>query len=267
MDYIFITGGAGGLGNAVAKDLANSGFKVFVGDINQAALDKINNPNMIPVHINISDIDSVNAAVELVKTYTNKLYAVINVAGILSMGSMIETPPATMRRILDINVMGMYLVNQGFFPLILEGKGRIINFSSEMGYLSAAPFNGLYGVSKHAVETYNDTLRRELAFVNIPVIKIQPGSFKTEMHNDAEANFTRLYDNTQYFKIPLGKLKPIMINELKHANDPKYLVNAVHKAVVAKRPKAKYRVKNSVKLRFMQMFPECLIDKIYKIFG
>lgn len=265
MKHVLITGGAGGLGGAVAQFMADKGIKVFAADINKDALKAINNSNIIPININITDSDSIKNAVSKVSEFTDKLDAVINFAGILYMGSVIENDEKLMERILRINLLGMYMVNKYFFPLIKAGKGRIINISSEIGWLSAQPFNAFYGTSKHAVEAYNDSLRRELLFMNIPVIKINPGSFKTEMHGVAEKNFRKMLDNTVYYKDVIRKMEPLMIGELKHAKAPSILAKTVYKAFIARVPKLSYKVNTSRKLRLLSMLPERMQDYIYKI--
>lgn len=234
-------------------------------DINQEALNKINHANIIPIQANITDGESVkNAVAEVLKT-TDKLDGVINFAGILYMGSVVEGDESMMERILKINLLGMYIINKYFFPLILAGKGRIINISSEIGWMSAQPFNAFYGTSKHAVEAYTDSLRRELMFLDIPVVKINPGSFKTEMHGAAEKNFANMLNNTTHYAEIMRKMEPLMLGELKHANDPRYLVDAVYKAFTAKKPKIRYKVKSSKKLVMMNLFSEKMQDKIYKV--
>ena len=69
--------------------------------------------------------------------------------------------------------------------------------------------------------------------------------------------------NTQYYKGTLTKMKPMMTVELKMANDPKYLVQAVVEACEAENPKTLYRVKNSKLLGSLEFMPNKLIDVIY----
>lgn len=264
MKYVLITGGAGGLGGSVAKFMADKGIKVFALDINQDALNRINNPNIIPIQVDISDTESVKqAVVEVLKT-TNKLDGLINFAGILHMGSVVETDEKIMERILKINVLGMYIINKHFFPLIKKCKGRIINISSEIGWLSAQPFNAFYGASKYAVECYNDSLRREMLFQGIKVIKINPGSFKTDMHGVAEKNFEDMLANTIDYKDVMGKMEPLMLGELKHAKDPAILAKVVCRAFTTKRPKIQYKINSSKLLRLLSIMPERFQDFIYK---
>jgi NAD(P)-dependent dehydrogenase (short-subunit alcohol dehydrogenase family) len=79
---------------------------------------------------------------------------------------MVEMDEAVMKRVLDVNVMGTFRVNKAFFPLIKARRGRILNISSETGWQSGGPFDGAYASSKHCIEAYSDSLRRELALLD-----------------------------------------------------------------------------------------------------
>ena len=265
MKYALFTGAGGGLGGAGARALAAAGWTVFAADINEAALAEIGREaNIIPVKLDVTSGESIAAAVAQVQKTTDRLDAVINFAGIHTMGSLVEGEIAgTLERMIDINVMGMVRVNRAFFGMVKAGGGRIINCSSECGYMKSQPFNGPYTVTKYAVEAYNDSLRRELLCQDVPVVKIQPGSFKTNMHSDAAAGFDKLYNSTQYYQKALGKMKPMMEMEFKMASDPKYLVQALLKAAQAKRPRINYRVKNSKLLGLVELVPDKLLDAIY----
>lgn len=267
MKYALFTGGAGGLGGACAAELAGHGWTVFAADVNDAALASIGRqPNIVALKVDITDQKSIDAAHARVAEITDRLDAVINFAGMHTMCSMIEGDCAdTIEKMLRINVMGMVRINRTFIDMVLRGHGRILNCSSECGYLKPQPFNGPYTMTKYAVEAYNDSLRRELMYLGVPVIKIQPGSFKTHMHASASAGFDRLVENTQYYAKVLRTLKPIMDFELKMANDPKYIVSAVRSAVETAHPKIRYRVKNSKMLRLLEPIPDALLDFAYRI--
>lgn len=159
--------------------------------------------------------------------------------------------------------MGIMRVNKRFFPLILSKKGRIINISSELGWMSPTPFNGLYTMTKYALEAYNDTLRRELNDIGIKVIKIQLGSFKPNMHEEIKNNYTNLVNNTKYFKKNLNSLHKFITKEFKH-NNPKYLIKVILDACNNPKPKICYRVKNNLYMRIINLLPEKIIDNIYK---
>ncbi|HPF87066.1 MAG TPA: SDR family NAD(P)-dependent oxidoreductase [Candidatus Limiplasma sp.] len=264
MKKALITGGGGGLGLATAKYLSDRGWTIYAADYNQEALDQIQYKNVIPIQVDVSSDDSVRRAVEEVKTTTDSLDAIVNFAGIMAMGSVIENDVETMRRILDINLLGMYRMNRAFFDLIQNGKGRIINISSEYGTLGAVPFNGFYTTAKHAVEMYSDALRRELLFLDIPVVKIRPGAFRTHMESGTSAIFDKALANTTHYKAVLGKMRTMMEKKTGIAKDPAVLAKTVYRALTATRPRLVYSANLNKSQKFMSCLPERTQDRIYK---
>ena len=216
--------------------------------------------------MDVVDQDSINEALEEVSKVTDHLDAIINFSGIQKMSSLIEGDINIIKQSLDVNLLGMARVNKTFFPLIKKCNGRIINCSSECGWMTPQPFNGSYTLSKYAVEAYNDSLRRELMFLDIPVIKIQPGSFKTAMHGKTLDSFDRLINSTNMYREVLEKMKGMMLIELKMANEPQALIEAVMKAVNDPHPRQKYRVKNSPLLGVIEIMDPMTVDRLYKKF-
>ncbi|MGN0534994.1 MAG: SDR family NAD(P)-dependent oxidoreductase [Eubacterium sp.] len=265
MRYALVTGATGGLGGEVATALANEGWYVFAAGRNEKALATIEETTKAhPLKMDIIDQESIDAALEEVKKVTDHLDALINFSGVQRMASLIEGDIETVEKVLDVNLIGMMRVNKTFFPLVDAVKGRIINCSSECGWMTPQPFNGPYTLSKYAVEAYNDSLRRELMFLDIPVIKIQPGSFKTAMHGSTLKSFDDLINSTKNYHDVLQTMKVMMQLELKMANDPKYLVNAVLDAVNSRHPRTRYRVKNSKILGVVEILIPPVLDGVYK---
>ena len=265
MRYALVTGATGGLGGEVATALANEGWYVFAAGRNEKALATIEETTKAhPLKMDIIDQESIDAALEEVKKVTDHLDALINFSGVQRMASLIEGDIETVEKVLDVNLIGMMRVNKTFFPLVDAVKGRIINCSSECGWMTPQPFNGPYTLSKYAVEAYNDSLRRELMFLDIPVIKIQPGSFKTAMHGSTLKSFDDLINSTKNYHDVLQTMKVMMQLELKMANDPKHLVNAVLDAVNSRHPRTRYRVKNSKILGVVEILIPPVLDGIYK---
>lgn len=265
MRYALVTGATSGLGAEIAKTLINEGWYVFACGRNKEALsefEKIDRAH--PLAVDVTSQESIDAAYEEVCAETNRIDALINFSGVQKMSSLIEGDTKIVEQMIEVNLMGMVRMNKTFFPLVKQCNGRIINCSSECGWMTPQPFNGPYTLSKYAVEAYNDSLRRELMFLDIPVIKIQPGSFKTAMHNSTSKSFDRLINSTMMYRDVLEKMKGMMIFELKMANDPKYLVEAVMKAVNDPSPKQKYRVKNSPLLGIVEILNPYIVDSMYK---
>ena len=264
MKKVLITGGAGGLGLATAEYMTENGWQVYAADYNKEGLDKINNKKIIPIQVDISNDESVKKALEEVRKTTDTLDGIVNFAGIMVMGSVIETDTESMKRILDINLLGMYRMNKAFFELIRKGKGRIVNVSSEYGTLGAVPFNGFYTTSKHAVEMYSDSLRRELVFLGVPVVKIRPGAFKSNMQGGAGAMLEKVIANSTYFKEILKKTRSMSESGTGKAKDPIILAKKVYSALTDKKPKLAYSANLNKQQKFLACLPERLQDTIYK---
>ena len=266
MEYIFFTGATGGLGSVCVKALSEQGYTVFAIGTNKEKLAELGDlPNVIPVSADVSDMDSLEAARRTVEGYTGKLYAVVNFAGLTGFCSMVEGDCIEMtEKLLQINVMGMVRVNRLFFDMVQAGKGRIINCSSESGWMTPQPFAAPYFLSKYAVEAYNDSLRRELMYLDIPVIKLQPGSFKTRLLGNINEQFEKTLSDTSHYKNVLTRMKPLMTQELNGGSDPAKLAAVLVKAVKAGHPRLKYRVGTGKLLLMLEILPDRWVDAIYK---
>jgi NAD(P)-dependent dehydrogenase (short-subunit alcohol dehydrogenase family) len=263
---VFITGAAGGLGASATRYLAERNWHVFAADFDAEALRDIGGePNITAITLDVTDPASVQAACALVTESCDGLDGIVNFAGILAVGSVIEIESEAIRRVLDVNVMGTVRVNQALFPLVLARKGRIINISSETGWQSGMPFNGAYAMSKHAIEAYSDSLRRELMFLDVPVIKIQPGPFRTSMVIGIEQSFTRAAEGSRYFKDMLGQLKGVIVKEQAKAHDPELLAEVVHTALTTRCPRAAYSVKPDLQRAALNLLPAWAADPLLKL--
>lgn len=264
MGYILVTGAASGIGRMITETMSRRGWIVFACDINKNIINSYKNKNIIPVYMDVTNEKSINDAYREVAKNTLYLDIIINCAGIGLISSLIEEDLKLVQNVINVNLLGMIRVNKILFPILNKPEGRIINISSECGWMSAAPFNGPYSISKYGVEAYNDSLRRELMLMGMKVIKIQPGSFKTNMHKKTVESYKMLVESTKYFKPELSGMAKMLKRSLANPNDPKYIIDAVIKACESKKPKICYRVKNDIGRTIIDLLPEKLIDKLYK---
>ncbi len=263
---VFITGAAGGLGASTSRYLAERGWHVFAADFDEAALREIAKEGGItPVALDVTDPASVEAARALVAAACDGLDGVVNFAGILGVGSVIEIDSEAVRRVLDVNVMGTVRVNRALFPLVLARKGRIVNISSETGWQSGMPFNGPYAMSKHAIEAYSDSLRRELMLLGVSVIKIQPGPFRTAMVAGIEQSFTRAAEASKYFREMLTRIMHVAVREQAKAHDPAMLAEVVHEALTTRCPRSAYSVKPDPQRVVLNLLPTWAADALVKL--
>jgi NAD(P)-dependent dehydrogenase (short-subunit alcohol dehydrogenase family) len=259
-----VTGAGGGLGHATVERLVATGWKVFAADISLDLLrSSMHDPDVVPVAMDVTDQESIQSAYDAVASQTHRLDGIVNFAGVMGVGSLTDIPEERLARILDINVMGTYRVNKTFFPLVEAAKGRIVNLSSETGWQSAAPFNGPYAMSKHAIEAYSTALRRELALMEVKVITIQPGAFRTNMVAGIESAFTAAEAETPKFAQALRKLKTLAAKEIESARDPDILAQVIETALTAKRPKPVYSVKPDRLRSALEKLPLRTADRLY----
>ena len=259
-----VTGAGGGLGHAMVERLVANGWKVFAADINEDSLrSSMHDPDVLPVIVDVTDPESIRSAYEAVSSSTDRLDGIVNFAGIMGLGSLTDIPEERLARILDVNVMGTYRVNKQFLPLVEAAQGRIVNISSETGWQSAAPFNGPYAMSKHAIEAYSTALRRELALLGIKVITIQPGPFRTDMVAGIERAFSQAESETTKFDGVIRKLKKLAAKQINSAHDPDILAQVIETALTAKRPKPVYSVKPDPLRSALEKLPLRAIDKTY----
>ena len=259
-----ITGAGGGLGHAMVERLVANGWKVFAADVSEEVLrSSMHDPDVVPVIIDVTDNGSIESAYEAISSQTDRLDAIVNFAGVMGVGSLTDIPEERLARILDINVMGTYRINKKFFPLVEAAQGRIVNLSSETGWQSAAPFNGPYAMSKHAIEAYSTALRRELALLGVKVITIQPGAFRTHMVAGIEEAFTAAEAETPKFASVLKKLKALAGKEIQSARDPDILAQVIEGALTAKHPKPVYSVKPDRLRSTIERLPLRASDRLY----
>ena len=259
--FVMIVGAYGGLGRASMDAALKLGYLVF-------ALDKridleFNNEYVMPIECDVTDINSLNNAYNVINDYTDRLEAIINCAGVFYFDSMVEGDELRLRNSFDINFFGTYRINKLFIPFLAKGA-KIINVTSEVAGYSPQPFMGCYSISKKMLDCYNDVLRRELNYVGIMVVKVESGSFKTSLLSNAYKEFDRMYEETEVYKKQLLKLKYMMERELDKNNSPKKFQKVIEKILKAKRPKIRYRINRSKSLRFLNFLPEEMQDRIYK---
>ena len=108
-------------------------------------------------------------------------------------------------------------------------------------------------------------MRRELMYLGIPVIKIQPGSFNTALTQGVYSKYEKALSETKYYRKVLTKMKPLMELELKQNNNPAKLVKVVLRALETPKPKLRYRVGTGKLLAMLEIFPERCVDVMYRL--
>ena len=250
MKHVLITGGNGGIGHAAAVYFSQKGWKVYSCDI----IPQEPTDDIVPVVMDIRSVESVAAARELVETYTDRLDAVVNLAGIYIMDSLVEVLEEDFLRIFDINVNGVYRVNKEFLSLV-KNNGRIIIITSELSRLNPLPFNGIYSITKITLEAYAHSLRLELALLDVPVITIRPGAVDTRLLDDSLSSMERMCEKTKLYRTNTAKFRYIMGKKFGKSMLPEKLAEKIYQVAVVSHPRASYTMGAGLALRLFSALP------------
>lgn len=178
---VLVTGASSGIGLAIAEKLADNGFYVYAGARKAEDLERLDAmDNVSSVRLDVTVQEDIAAAVAFVENAGRGLWGIVNNAGVVSLASLENGPESAMQFTFDINVFGVFRVNQAFLPLIRESGGRTTSIGSISGYV-VSPGDGGYSASKFALEGYTDTLAAELAGSGIHVSVVEPGAYKSKI--------------------------------------------------------------------------------------
>lgn len=193
-DRVFITGGASGLGRALAERFARAGGRVCIGDLDEArgaetvaALAALGaEAHFLPCDVT-RDGDLEEAARWLEERWGG-VDVVVNNAGVAVSGGIADVPLADWRWAVDVNLLGVVRGCRAFTPLLRrQGGGHLVNVASMAG-LVHPPMMSAYNATKAAVVALSETLRLELAGDAILVTVVCPGFFRSGLAESARAS-------------------------------------------------------------------------------
>jgi 3-oxoacyl-[acyl-carrier protein] reductase len=197
-----ITGGAQGIGRAIALGMAREGAKVIVADLQAEKANSVADElrrlgsEALGVGVNVADQSSVKQLAETTFDGFGRIDILINDAGIYLKSSVVDMSESDWDRTLDINLGGNFLCCRAFVPAMRAQKsGRIISIASGIGHYGMKQFSH-YAASKAAIIGFVKSLARELGPDGITVNAICPGSANTAMprgHRTEEEVMQRLH--------------------------------------------------------------------------
>ncbi|HET9374566.1 MAG TPA: SDR family oxidoreductase [Chthoniobacterales bacterium] len=251
MRDVVITGASTGIGFATCQVLIRHGFRVVGSVRTQADADRVGErlgTGYVPLILDVTDPDSVHRAAATVKKKVGeqRLFGLVNNAGIAVLGPLAYLPLERFRLQIEINLLGVHTVTQAFLPLLgtessgLGRAGRVVNISSVSGRL-AMPFAGAYAASKFGLEGYSDSLRRELMLFGIKVILIEPRAVVTSIWDQAEKVVVQQFPNTPYDR-SLRRFAEQARSEAKTGFAPEKVGELIWRALTTPRPRARYAI-------------------------
>jgi len=197
-----VTGGASGIGNALARRFASEGARVVIGDVEAAALERAvselraSGADVEGVVTDVTDPAQMQALGDAAVAAFGGVHVFCNNAGVGGGGLSWEMPLSTWEWVIGVNLWGVIHGVRTFVPLLMQQtEAHIVNTASVAG-LVAAPFMGPYNASKHAVVAISETLHHELA-MSAPQVKVSvlcPGWVNTKIAESARNRPEHLKD-------------------------------------------------------------------------
>jgi 2-dehydro-3-deoxy-L-rhamnonate dehydrogenase (NAD+) len=200
-----ITGGAAGIGLAVAQRLAAGGAKVALWDRDERALASANEKldrAAVTQRVDVTDAAAVERAAKAASSELGGLDILVCSAGITGPNATTwEYPVEAWRQVFDVNVHGLFHCNRAVVPIMLEGGyGRIVNIASVAGK-EGNPNAPAYSASKAAVIGLTKSLGKELAKTGIRVNCVTPAAVRTAIFDQ----MTQQHVDFMLSKIPMGR--------------------------------------------------------------
>eukprot|EP00567_Pseudictyota_dubia_P009336 CAMPEP_0197438876 /NCGR_PEP_ID=MMETSP1175-20131217/5756_1 /TAXON_ID=1003142 /ORGANISM="Triceratium dubium, Strain CCMP147" /LENGTH=338 /DNA_ID=CAMNT_0042968689 /DNA_START=27 /DNA_END=1043 /DNA_ORIENTATION=+ len=275
-DVVVVTGSSTGIGKHAALSLAREGYVVFAcvrktehGDALIRSAETFGvDPNKIkPIILDATNSKHISQGVKSVASFVGDrgLRGLFNNAGIASVPAsqkaslaVEHTDLALFRKTFDVNFFGLVEVTQAFLPLLRKGGGRVVMNSSVAGWLGG-PFFSAYASSKHAVEGFSDSLRRELDPLGVKVSVIEPGYVTTPLFSGYIPEGLEPYSEAE------RKAAKVAWKSAIGAPSPRVTSEAVIHAMRAQTPKIRYIVgKDAGILKIIRNLPFSWVDAMLR---
>ena len=251
MGAVVVTGASTGIGEACALHLDRMGYRVFAGIRKSADGDSLRrraSERLVPVRLDIADETEIQPGQpHIVEALGGGgLAGLVNNAGIVVGGMLEFLPLDSLRRQLEVNVIGQIAVTQAFLPSLRKARGRIVNISSLSGLIST-PFTGAYCASKFALEALTDALRMELRPWKMHVSLVEPGFIQTPIASKSLAAADELRaqlppEALELYGAAFGTVCDATQREAAKGSPTEFVVKAVVHALTARRPRTRYVV-------------------------
>jgi NAD(P)-dependent dehydrogenase (short-subunit alcohol dehydrogenase family) len=169
---VLITGAARGIGAETARLLAGQGVRLVLTDVDEQALQELAaelvGSDVLAISADVCDLPSMEEAVAQAVAAYGGLDVVVANAGIANYGSALAVDPAVFKRVLDVNVLGVFHTVRAALPAVTESRGYVLLVSS-LAAFGAMPGLAPYNASKAAVEHFGNALRLEVRHLGVDV--------------------------------------------------------------------------------------------------
>ena len=181
---VAVTGGGRGIGERIAVHLAAAGARVAVGDVDEAAAARVAaalGDGHVGLPLDVTSATSFGAFLEMVGTALGPVDVLVNNAGVMWVGPFAEEPEVSLRRQVEVNLLGvMHGVRLAAPPMTARGSGHIVTIASAASLL-ALPGEASYAATKHGVLGYLKAVREELLGSGVDISVVLPAVVDTQL--------------------------------------------------------------------------------------
>ena len=262
---VLITGCSSGIGRAAAYAFLDEEWQVYATARNPADIETLDDAGCDIGTIDVTSDEDVRRVVDRIIEEEGRIDAVVNNAGYGQHGPLEDIDDDLLEKQFAVNVFGPHRLARAALPHMRKREdGTIINVSSVAGRI-AAPGMGPYSASKHAIEGYSDSLRRELDPFGVDVSVVQPGPVETAFRDRVDEELGRLdrtdaYEDLYAFQEDatlLGGDSPIAVH-------PAEVAEAIVEAAVSTDPEPRYVVGRAAQLLvYARYLPDRIADGLF----
>jgi len=201
-----VTGGAGGIGSRIARDLADLGARVLIADLDMDGARSVaaGIPDVAVFEVDLSDPDSVATLAEAIKAEEH-VDVLVNNAGWDKVGPFVDSDPALWDRLIGINLRAPMQLTHALLPGMLERSwGRLLFISSDAGRVGSTG-EAVYGACKSGLIGFAKTMAREAARQQVTSNVVCPGPSDTPLLQEVASGNPKLVESLKK-AIPLRRL-------------------------------------------------------------
>ena len=260
---IFITGASSGIGRSTAQLFQERGWNVAATMRNpDQAGDWIKQDRTLGLHLDVTDGESIQAAMDRAVTHFGTVDVLVNNAGYGAVGPFEASTPEQVERQIATNVTGLMNVTRAFLPHFRERrKGVIVNVSSVGGRITI-PLYSVYHATKWAVEGFSEALVYELEPFGIRVKIIEPGPIKTDFYDRSQDVMTKpgltAYDGF------VARVMPTLQKAGAEAPGPEIVARTIYRAATDGRHSLRYPANSASVLLLRRLLPTGVFMAIVK---
>jgi len=229
---VLVTGCRSGFGLLTAVEAAKRGHVVYAGLRDVATADPLREASVglaiTPVALDVTRAEDIEAVAGRILDEQGRLDALVNNAGVALGGALEQVDEDEIRKVLDVNVVGLWALTKACLPAMrAQRSGTIVNVGSVSG-LVAMPGLGVYATSKFALEGMTESWRHELMPFGIRMTVVEPGPFKTDIWGRNRALSRHALDPDSPYAPMVDKLESMVAKVAQdRAEDPQIVADAI----------------------------------------